>query len=257
MSYFGGDDENEYVESEGGSVAPSESDNDDDDSDIPSVLGSEYGDYHEESEVEAEPDSDNDELEKDNEMDDENEEQTGGAEDDDFDESDIPSDIHGKQIKNVPTKGEAFQRPANYIPDEEEDDGEEADNGDQYLQKLDRSLNENYILDNHPESILHNYDEIEAMSKVVRDNNGIIVDDLHRTIPFLTKYERARILGQRAIQINAGAPPFVKVPENVIDGLIIARMELEQKRIPYIIRRPLPNGGSEYWKIADLEDIAF
>ena len=95
------------------------------------------------------------------------------------------------------------------------------------------------------------------MSKVVRNAQGIIIDLLHRTIPFLTKYEKARILGQRAKQINSGAYPFVKVPENVIDGYIIAEMELKQKRIPFIIRRPLPNGGSEYWKVQDLEDISF
>ena len=109
----------------------------------------------------------------------------------------------------------------------------------------------------HPESILQNYDEILSMTKVVRDSNGIIIDKLHRTIPYLTKYEKARILGQRAKQINSGAYPFVKVPENVIDGYIIAELELKQKRIPFIIRRPLPNGGSEYWKVQDLEDISF
>jgi DNA-directed RNA polymerase I, II, and III subunit RPABC2 len=95
------------------------------------------------------------------------------------------------------------------------------------------------------------------MTKVVRNADGIIIDKLHRTIPYLTKYEKARILGQRAKQINSGAYPFVKVPETVIDGYIIAEMELKQKRIPFIIRRPLPNGGSEYWKVQDLEDISF
>ena len=95
------------------------------------------------------------------------------------------------------------------------------------------------------------------MVKVIRDKDGIIVDDLHKTIPFLTKYERARILGQRAKQINSGSTTFVKVPENVIDGYLIAELELKEKKIPFIIRRPLPNGGSEYWSLRDLEDISF
>ena len=43
----------------------------------------------------------------------------------------------------------------------------------------------------------------------------------------------------------------------IIDGYIIAEEELKQKRIPFIIRRPLPNGGSEYWKLQDLEDISY
>jgi len=45
------------------------------------------------------------------------------------------------------------------------------------------------------------------------------------------------------------------VPNNVIDGYLIAKLELEEKLIPIIIRRPLPNGKSEYWKIKDLEII--
>jgi hypothetical protein len=40
-------------------------------------------------------------------------------------------------------------------------------------------------------------------------------------------------------------------------GYLVAKLELEQKKIPFIIKRPLPNGGSEYWKLSDLEDIIF
>jgi len=89
----------------------------------------------------------------------------------------------------------------------------------------------------------------------VRDTHNIIIDDLHKTIPFLTKYEKARILGQRAKQIDSGASPFVKVPDNIIDGYIIAEIELQEKKIPFIIRRPIPGGGSEYWNLKDLEII--
>jgi DNA-directed RNA polymerase I, II, and III subunit RPABC2 len=69
----------------------------------------------------------------------------------------------------------------------------------------------------------------------------------------LTKYEKTRILGQRAKQIDNGAKPFVKVPPNVIDGYHVALLELEQKKIPFIIKRPFPNGGVEYWHVSDLE----
>ena len=91
--------------------------------------------------------------------------------------------------------------------------------------------------------------------RVQRNKDNIIVDDLHKTIPMLTKYEKTRILGQRAKQINDGATPFVKIPENVIDGYLIAIRELEEKKIPFIIRRPLPNRGSEYWMVEDLEIV--
>jgi len=142
------------------------------------------------------------------------------------------------------------------LDDSDEDEDEDGD-GEMYLKKFDKETNDNYLLNFHPESTLHNYDEVLAMTKVVRDKNGVIVDALHKTIPYLTKYERARVLGQRAKQINTGASVFVKVPENVIDGYLIAELELIEKRIPFIIRRPLPNGGSEYWSIKDLENIAF
>jgi DNA-directed RNA polymerase subunit K/omega len=158
-----------------------------------------------------------------------------------------------KNVKSIPKKNIINKSFIDNLSDDDDDDPD----GETYLKKFDKEINDNYIVNNHPECALQNYDEILAMTKVVRDKNNIIIDDLHRTIPHLTKYERARILGQRAKQIETGATPFIKVPENVIDGYLIAQMELEQGRIPFIIRRPLPNGGSEYWKISDLENIAF
>ena len=113
-------------------------------------------------------------------------------------------------------------------------------------------LNE-FLANYHPESKQHNYDEIYALSKVVRDSNGIIIDDLHRTLPIMSKYEKTRILGQRAKQLNSGNKPFISVPKNIMDGYLVAQEELIQKKLPFIIRRPLPNGGSEYWRIKDLE----
>ena len=137
---------------------------------------------------------------------------------------------------------------------EDDDDGEDPD--ETYLQKFDNNLKENYVNDFHPEIFAHNYEEVSAMSKVVRDQNNNVVDPLHRTFPVLTKYERTRVLGQRTKQLNNGARPYVNVPENIIDGHIIAQLELEQKRIPFIIRRPLPgNSGSEYWPLKELEII--
>ena len=134
--------------------------------------------------------------------------------------------------------------------DDEEDEGDE-----NYLQKFDQEIKRDYVSHHHPECIIHNYEEVKILSEVVRDSHNIIIDPFHKTIPFLTKYEKARILGQRAKQIEAGSKPFVKVPENIIDGYIIAELELREKRIPFILRRPLPSGGCEYWNLRDLEII--
>ena len=160
-----------------------------------------------------------------------------------------PSDIIG----TFPVSGLSANKPQELVEDNESD--EEPD--DSYLQKFDMTIHENYIDEFHPETQVHNYEEVITMSNVIRNKNNLIVDPLHRTIPILTKYERTRILGARAKQINSGARPYVNVPENIIEGHLIAQLELEQKRIPFIIRRPLPGkSGSEYWKVADLELIS-
>ena len=137
--------------------------------------------------------------------------------------------------------------------DENMDDNDDDD--ESKLKKFDKELREDYLVKFHPESLIQNYDEIYNLARVVRDANGVIVDSLHKTLPMLTKYEKTRILGQRAKQINDGATPFVKVHEGVIDGYLIAIRELEEKKIPFIIRRPLPNRGSEYWMVEDLEIV--
>jgi len=141
-------------------------------------------------------------------------------------------------------------------PNNSESDSDEDDGDDLYLQKFSNESNNTYLMDYHPECISHNYDEIHALTTVVRDKNGNIIDDLHKTIPYLTKYERSRILGVRAKQINLpNSKIYVKAPENIIDGYIIAEMELAQKRIPFIIKRPIFGGGCEYWNLKDLEII--
>ena len=141
--------------------------------------------------------------------------------------------------------------------DEDDDDDDDDEPDEHYLQKFNDAVTKNYILDFHPECKMHNYDEISAHTIVIRDAYNNIIDDLHRTLPYLTKYEKARVLGQRAKQINMGAKAFVKVPDNVIDGYLIAEIELAQKRIPFIIRRPIFGGGCEYWNLKDLEIIGF
>jgi DNA-directed RNA polymerases I, II, and III subunit RPABC2 len=137
--------------------------------------------------------------------------------------------------------------------DSDEDDVED----ENYLQKFNEDVNRNYMAELHPEQLKHNYEEISSLTQIVRDKQNNIIDKLHRTLPYLTKYERARIIGQRAKQLNSGANAFIKVPDHIIDGAIIADMELEQKKIPFIIRRPLPGGGCEYWNLKDLEILTF
>jgi DNA-directed RNA polymerase subunit K/omega len=167
--------------------------------------------------------------------------------DDDVDDDD-DSDTEPGIVMNTSIVKEVSEEEDSVDEDEDEDD-------DDYLKKFDTDVVSNYIDIYHPESRMHNYDEVRAMSCVIKDETGTIIDDLHKTIPFLTKFEKAKILGLRAKQINDGAQPFVKVPVDVINGYTIAQLELSEKKIPFIIRRPIPNGGSEYWKLSELENI--
>jgi DNA-directed RNA polymerase I, II, and III subunit RPABC2 len=139
--------------------------------------------------------------------------------------------------------------------DEDNDDDEYDDDDDDILQKFDHETKKKYIAAHHPECLSFNHEETETLSRVVRDENGRIVDPYHKTLPFLTKYEKTRILGIRTKQLNEGAKPYIDVNPTIIDGYIIAQLELEHKRLPFIIRRPIPNGGSELWKLQDLEII--
>eukprot|EP00924_Labyrinthula_sp_SR-Ha-C_P005350 maker-scaffold_1-snap-gene-29.41-mRNA-1 protein AED:0.24 eAED:0.24 QI:58/0.5/0.66/1/1/1/3/115/115 len=79
--------------------------------------------------------------------------------------------------------------------------------------------------------------------------------DTRRTTRFMTKYERARVLGTRALQISMNAPVLVEVLSKLhgeTDALRIAQKELQQRKIPMIIRRHLPDGSHEDWRVNEL-----
>ena len=71
------------------------------------------------------------------------------------------------------------------------------------------------------------------------------------TVPFLTKYEKARVLGARAVQISQGSPLFVE-KEGETDPLLLALKELNEKKTPITIRRFLPDDSYEDWSIDEL-----
>lgn len=70
-------------------------------------------------------------------------------------------------------------------------------------------------------------------------------------VRYMTKYEKARVLGTRALQISMNAPVMVDVAGET-DPLKIANKELRDRKIPLIIRRYLPDGSYEDWPIRDL-----
>ncbi len=75
-----------------------------------------------------------------------------------------------------------------------------------------------------------------------------------KTLPFMTKYEVARVIGVRMEQLSRGAKPNIST-KGLYSIREIAEEELKQRKTPFIIRRPLPNNTFEYWKIEEFEKI--
>ena len=78
-----------------------------------------------------------------------------------------------------------------------------------------------------------------------------VADAERITSRFMTKYERARILGSRALQISKNAPLMVD-PGEESDPYKLAEMELDKRKVPFIVRRYLPDGSYEDWKVSEL-----
>ena len=68
----------------------------------------------------------------------------------------------------------------------------------------------------------------------------------------LTKYERVKIIGLRMEQLQRGAKPYVPFDKDNFNPFNIANEELAQRKLPFMIKRPLPNGRTEYWRLDDM-----
>lgn len=90
----------------------------------------------------------------------------------------------------------------------------------------------------------HNHYDILKNYDTIKKNNI--------TRAKLTKYERTKCLGMRAEMLAGGAEPLVVVPLYVTSVEEIARLELEQKKLPFILRRKNTD-NCDYWKVSDLE----
>jgi hypothetical protein len=103
----------------------------------------------------------------------------------------------------------------------------------------------------HPETILDYVEKITPMIPI-QEVPPSEKDANHKSQPFLSVYEYTKILGFRANQLAQGAPPYIVRPEHITSVFEISKMELEQRMLPYIIKRPMPDGTFEYWRLNDL-----
>jgi len=82
------------------------------------------------------------------------------------------------------------------------------------------------------------YPEFEyELKEVTPQGNKVLIGP-----PWLTRFERARITGSRALQLSLGAPPLIKVPAQAKSSIMLAVEEIDAKALPISIRRVLPNG---------------
>jgi len=118
----------------------------------------------------------------------------------------------------------------------------------------------NYEQDNEqcPYKYAEDYSDSDAETEIIFDddslvqNDDIITNENRITKPFLTKYERVRLLGDRTQQLTLGAKPMIKNAEN-LPPKKIAELEIEKNVVPLILLRPLPNGKKEKWYIKELQ----
>tara|TARA_B100001989_G_C24513479_1_gene451757 strand:+ start:490 stop:864 length:375 start_codon:yes stop_codon:yes gene_type:complete len=90
-------------------------------------------------------------------------------------------------------------------------------------------------------------DSINFYKDYIKHSKGKITD------PCLTKYEKTKILAERTQQIEDGSILYIPLNDKLTTAYSIALEEFKQKKIPFIICRPLPNSsGFEYWKLNDL-----
>ena len=111
--------------------------------------------------------------------------------------------------------------------------------------------------------------ELEQLDKeceAIRQRKIIDVDEQHEPMelsadgkilmgpPTLTRFEKARIMGARALQLSLGAPPFIDIPVSAATSLDISMKELEERVIPITIRRVLPNGDYQNIPLFDFKE---
>ena len=109
-------------------------------------------------------------------------------------------------------------------------------------------------------------DELEKECEAIRQREIIDIDEQHEVVeltadgkilmgpPTLTRFEKARIMGARALQLSLGAPPFIDIPVSAATSLDISMKELEERVIPITIRRVLPNGDYQNIPLFDFKE---
>jgi DNA-directed RNA polymerase subunit K/omega len=151
---------------------------------------------------------------------------------------------------NVPDLMDAAD-DAEDIQELEEEQVEDQNDSTRELAKESRALQ--FLNTHHPEARIDYQEDVLkklTVSTFPPDNNR---DWKHKSVPYLTVFEKTKMIGFRADQLAKGCKPFIHpIPPHITDVLEIAALELEQRRLPFILKRPMPDGSFEYIRLQDL-----
>jgi len=181
--------------------------------------------------------SSDDDRDIDEEQDDEQDEQEEQDEQDEQDDQDDEPEETDKETDKETDADEKTNRESD-TESKDDDDDIEKNGKDKCYQKFTKKSNIDTDID---------YDEY-----FIKDDEIIINKTGRLTKPFLTKYEKVRILGDRSRQLAQGAKPMIKNTTG-LSHKEVALLELKSRVIPLIIERPIPNVGVEKWKLSELE----
>jgi len=129
-----------------------------------------------------------------------------------------------------------------------EDANSQGDEGLDYDENVDKEFEETEEEGEESEE-----KESQILEQEDERRGNAITGEARTTTPFLTKYEKARVIGARALQISKNAPILVNLNPGEYDPILIAEKELRESKIPFIIRRFLPDGSYEDWSVQELK----
>ncbi len=87
--------------------------------------------------------------------------------------------------------------------------------------------------------------------EILDSNENSTKSSVHKTSPYMSKYEYTRIISRRAIDISNNYPITIN-PGREINPIEIARRELYARTLPLTIRRYLPTSEHDDWNVNDL-----
>lgn len=92
--------------------------------------------------------------------------------------------------------------------------------------------------------------ELKSHQETYKD----VISGVKRTRPFITRFELTKVLGIRAQQLENNAAPMIQLNDELMSATAIAQEELKQRVIPLMIRRHLPDGQTEDWRLDEFSN---